>query len=100
MSDPKLKRWHLIAYDISDDKRYREVHRLLKGYGQAVQYSIFRCHLSPRQLEALRLGLERHLDKATDRLLIVPLCERCRDHIIEEGPAPLFDEPERAFKIL
>jgi CRISPR-associated protein Cas2 len=96
MSD---KRWHLIAYDMRDPKRYRRVHRVLLSYGEPVQYSIFRCHLTPVKLEALRLALARWM-APEDRLLVIPLCERCRHRLVEEGPDTCFDHPEERFEIL
>lgn len=40
------RRRHLIAYDISDPKRLRRVIKIMEGYGQRLQYSVFLCDLS------------------------------------------------------
>ena len=81
MSKPILraganKLWYLVSYDIRDRARYRRTHRVIKGYGEAVQYSVFRCKLSRPQLAGLRWELARTLD-GEDRLLIVGLCGNC-----------------------
>ena len=39
----------LVCYDIWDDTRLRKVHKIMRGYGQWVQYSIFLCGLTDRQ---------------------------------------------------
>jgi CRISPR-associated protein Cas2 len=68
--------WYLVAYDVREDGRLRRTARLLEGYGERVQYSVFRCHLSLREEERLRWDLTRLLEKE-DEWLIVPLCESC-----------------------
>lgn len=74
------KNWYLICYDITCPKRWRKAYKLLQGYGDTTQYSIFRCWLSFRQREKLRWQLEEVLT-AEDRLLLVGLCDRCVDRI-------------------
>ena len=73
-----MRNWHLVSYDVRDDGRLRRVARLLEGYGERLQYSLFRCRLSPVELERLRWELTR-LVADEDDLLILPLCERCAD---------------------
>lgn len=68
--------WYLIAYDIRDPKRWRKAYKLLQGYGESLQLSIFRCWLSQREREKLRWELEKIL-AAEDSLLLAGLCNRC-----------------------
>ena len=49
--------WYLVCYDIRDPKRWRRCFKLLKGYGEGLQYSVFRCRLTKRQLGADALGV-------------------------------------------
>jgi CRISPR-associated protein Cas2 len=74
------KHFYLICYDIRDPKRWRKAHRLLKGYGETLQYSIFRCRLNQRDREKLRWELEKVLAQE-DSLLIAGLCDRCVERI-------------------
>ena len=74
MAEHKL--WYVICYDITEPKRWQKVYKLLHGYGRRLQYSIFRCRLTARQMEKLRWELEALLT-AEDRLLILCLCEHC-----------------------
>lgn len=78
------KRWRLISYDIRDDKRYRKVHKLLKGVARPVQYSIFRSRMDDRQIERLRWKLASLMDPA-DSLLIVDLCPGCATRVISRN---------------
>ena len=60
----------LIAYDIVSDKRRNRVHRCLKQWGLAAQYSVFECQLSHKEAEALFLQLTRLLNEREDKLLL------------------------------
>ena len=40
----------VISYDIPADKRRTKLAQLLENYGQRVQYSVFECLLTGRQL--------------------------------------------------
>jgi CRISPR-associated protein Cas2 len=71
-----MRKWHLVTYDIRDDTRLRRVARLMEGHGERIQYSVFRCRLSPIELERLRWELTR-LVHAEDEVLVIPLCEHC-----------------------
>jgi CRISPR-associated protein Cas2 len=49
----------VIAYDSPSNKRRRKLAKLLEGYGERLQWSVFECHLQPNQLRRLRQGLNR-----------------------------------------
>lgn len=70
------KNWYLIAYDIRCPKRWRKAYQLLQGYGDKLQYSIFRCWLSQRGREKLRWELEKIL-APDDDLLLIRLSSQC-----------------------
>ncbi len=70
------KYWYVVAYDISDPKRWRKTFKLLHGYGRHLQLSIFRCRLTVRDQERLRWELEKILDPE-DKLLIMTMCDQC-----------------------
>lgn len=89
-----MKQWHLVTYDVRDDKRLRRTARILEGYGVRVQYSVFRCRLSARELERLRWELAKVL-APDDDLLVISLCERCVLKIRQTGTRVWPEEPER-----
>ena len=47
----------LVAYDIADDRRRNRLHRLLRGFGEPLQKSVFICWVD----RARRTRLERLL---------------------------------------
>ena len=78
---PEKQHDYLICYDIRDNKRWRKAYKVLKGYGESIQYSIFRVRLTPRNREQLRLQLEQILTQE-DSLLIAGLCNRCVERVV------------------
>jgi CRISPR-associated protein Cas2 len=70
-------KWWLVCYDVRDDKRLRRAAKHLEGYGERVQYSVFRCWLTAREAERLRWELTQLLE-AEDDALMIPLCPRCQ----------------------
>lgn len=68
----------VVAYDIADDRRRTRVARLLEGYGERVQKSVFECELDPQRETALRLVLSSLIDDEEDAVRIYPLCDK--DH--------------------
>lgn len=82
MAEPR--HWHLIVYDVLDDRRLRQVHKICTAWGRAVQLSVFRVRGTARELARLQFELSQVL-AAEDRLLIVPLCPGCSGRVIVKG---------------
>jgi len=49
----------VIAYDSPSSKRRRKLAKLLEGYGERLQWSVFECRLQPHQVARLRQLLAR-----------------------------------------
>ena len=97
MAEPR--HWHLVLYDVSDDKALRRVHRTLKDWGKPLQLSVFQVRCSARELERLRFELIQVMSE-DDRLAIVRLCDGCAGRISVRGkPLTHFDNEDRPFKI-
>jgi CRISPR-associated protein Cas2 len=73
-------KWWLVSYDVRDEKRLRRVARHMEGYGERLQYSLFRCWLTPREAEKVRWELTQ-IAAAEDDVLFIPLCGRCHDGV-------------------
>jgi CRISPR-associated protein Cas2 len=58
-------------YDISDDKRRTRVFRICLGYGDHLQYSVFRCQLTARELVELRGRLGEVIHLQQDQVVFV-----------------------------
>lgn len=60
-----------VSYDISDDRRLRLVYRFMRGRGDHVQLSVFRCELSARERMELLAGLDALIDHTADQVLLI-----------------------------
>ena len=69
---PQVKEY-LVSYDIACRKRWRRVFRLLQGYGEWMQLSVFRCRLDSRRHARLVAELNETIEAGEDRLLIARL---------------------------
>lgn len=93
------KRWKLVCYDVRDPARWRKVHRVVRGHGERVQYSMFRCRLDERATERMRWELSKVM-AVEDRLLIVDLCPRCSSRIVSSGADSSWGEDAPTFLIV
>lgn len=84
---------YIVAYDIPDDKRRKQAHRILLGYGKWTQYSLFECFLTRKDVIRLRATLAEHLVAATDSVRFYPLCASCLRKVKTVGGPPPADTP-------
>lgn len=63
----------IVCYDIASPQRLRRVFRILRGWGDHLQESVFRCTLSPRQLATLRSELTEAIHHDDDQVMFVPI---------------------------
>jgi CRISPR-associated protein Cas2 len=64
---------YIVAYDIANPQRWRRLFRLMNGYGEWLQLSVFQCRLSPRRRVELRLALAELINHAEDHIVILDL---------------------------
>lgn len=70
-----MRRCYLVCYDIRDPKRLRHVHKVMKGYGEPWQYSVFFCVLRDIDRVRMQSGLENEMNLKEDQALILELGE-------------------------
>lgn len=68
-----MRRLYIVTYDISNPKRLRRVFRTLKGYGEHLQLSVFRCDLTPSQRLQLAAKLGQTIEHTEDQVMFVDL---------------------------
>jgi len=56
----------VVSYDIPEDKRRTKVMKILKDFGQHVQYSVFECEVKTQVYTRMRKLLARHIVPETD----------------------------------
>jgi len=83
---------YVVAYDIQDDKRRTKVHKVLKGFGQWTEFSLFECFLTKKEVLQMRARLDKHLDPRSDKVRIYTICDTCLSKIETVGiPEPVED---------
>jgi len=68
-----MRNSYIVCYDICDDKRLRKVFKTMRGYGDHLQYSVFECQLTRRDLVRLRAELGEIIHHGEDQVLFVDL---------------------------
>ena len=67
------RRRYLVAYDIRDDRRLRNVAGCMEGYGTRIQYSVFVCDLSAQEKIVMRGDIEALMKASEDSVMVVDL---------------------------
>lgn len=94
----EARRWYLVMYDIRDDRRWRAAYSILKGWGERLQYSVFRVCMNDRDREKLRWELSKVLDPV-DALLVVSVCDSCVERTKTMNPRSQWPDPPGPFVI-
>lgn len=78
-----MRNRYVVSYDVSEPKRLRRVHKLMKGYGIPLQYSVFQCDLSQSERILLIEALMPTINHREDQVMLINLgptdgrgCER------------------------
>lgn len=78
---------YIVTYDISDQKRWRKVFRLMNGYGEWLQLSVFQCRLSRRRHAELLATLDEMILREHDHVLMldIGLADKVDPRVISLG---------------
>ena len=82
----------VISYDISEDKRRTKIHKILKSYGQWMQFSVFECELTDAQYAKLRSRLSKLIKPDEDSIRFYSLCACCQPKIERIGGEQVRDD--------
>jgi len=67
------ERLYIVAYDISDPKRWRKIFKLMHGYGDWLQLSVFQCRLTRRRHAELIAMLDEMIQHKEDHVVLLDL---------------------------
>lgn len=67
------ERLFIVAYDISDRRRWRRVLTIVEGFGERLQLSVFQCRLTARRRIELAARLEQVIKRDSDHVLFLDL---------------------------
>lgn len=68
-----MRRHFLVCYDIREPRRLRRVHKIVRGFGAPMQYSVFACRLTDCARAELERRLLEAIDQRTDNIMVVDL---------------------------
>ncbi len=88
---------YLVCYDVADPKRLRRTYKKMRGFGLPLQFSVFRCELSPVERQRMKEALWEILNWAEDRVILVnlgPVGAR-GDHCLQYWGPPRNEPPKR-----
>jgi CRISPR-associated protein Cas2 len=64
---------YIVTYDITDDRRRDNVYKTMRGFGDHLQFSVFRCDLSERELVEMTASVHPLIDHTVDQVLVIDL---------------------------
>ena len=68
-----MRKLLIVTYDISNPKRLRKVFKTMKGFGQHVQLSVFRCDLTDMERYQMIGALQEIIHHGEDQVLLIDL---------------------------
>jgi CRISPR-associated protein Cas2 len=81
------RRRYLVAYDIREDRRLRNVATCMEGYGDRIQYSVFICDLSDEEAVTMRGDIEVRIRQSEDSVMIIDLGKAGDSEVPLPGPS-------------
>lgn len=76
---------YLVCYDIRDEKRLVRVFNTMKKRGLHIQYSVFYCRLTWRELVELKEKLKDIIDERKDDVRLYPIPQGMKVRVMGRG---------------
>lgn len=77
----------IVAYDIADNRLRTRLFKLLKRFGQPIQFSVFECILTHTQFDQMRAEVTKLVDDEQDAVRYYDICDECHRRVITKGKA-------------
>lgn len=85
------KKFYVVVYDIKDNSPRDKVSKILEKYGQRVNYSVFECLFTEKQLLSVQTQIYNLICKNSDTVIYYSICLDCYTKIIyhpKRNPPP------------
>ncbi len=66
-----MRHRYLVCYDVANAKRLRQIHKKMLGFGDPIQYSVFKCDLSAAEHALMRGTIQDVINARDDRIMII-----------------------------
>jgi CRISPR-associated protein Cas2 len=81
-----LHMYLVVSYDIHDDKRRNRVHKVLRNFGERIQFSVFEYDLTKERILRMQYALKRIIkEEDQDSVRFYHLCDSCQRKIDRIG---------------
>ena len=97
MSDERM---YIVAYDISNNRRWRRVFKTMQGFGEWLQLSIFQCRLSRRRRAELETRLRELVKVGEDHVLLIDVGPADKTELAVESIGKTFAKIERRATVI
>jgi CRISPR-associated protein Cas2 len=80
---------YIVTYDIADERRWRAIFKIMHGYGEWLQLSVFQCRLTRARATELEARLTATMHASEDHVMIVNVgpAEGAQPKVISLGKA-------------
>jgi CRISPR-associated protein Cas2 len=68
-----MARNYLVAYDIANDLRLRRIYKIVRDYGERMQWSVYLCRMTGAEKAELYRKLRKVLHGQEDQVLVLDL---------------------------
>ncbi len=80
-----MKSPYLVCYDIADEKRLNRMYKYMKGKGFHIQYSVFYCIMSEKEIIKLKEEVLKIINLRYDDVRIYPLSQESLVSVLGVG---------------
>jgi len=87
------RRFLIVSYDVTSDRRRERLAQVLQDYGDRVQYSVFCCQLSAREKVQMQQRVKAQMNQQEDRVLLLDA-----GPVVGQLPEPDVDYLGRPYK--
>ncbi|PIE57285.1 MAG: CRISPR-associated endonuclease Cas2 [Desulfobulbus propionicus] len=80
-----MSRFYAICFDVRDSRRGQKIANELLNFGHRVQYSLFECYLSDKELRELQQRINSLANMEEDHFRYYPLCGKDEEKVVALG---------------
>ena len=67
----------VVAYDIENDKQRTKIAKFLEKFGTRINYSVFECLFTEKQLKSTQEKIEKQIQSKKDSVVFYRICVEC-----------------------
>ena len=76
----------VVAYDIENDKQRTKIAKFLEKFGTRINYSVFECLFTEKQLKNMQEKIEKQIQSKKDSVVFYRICVECYTKTIHLPP--------------